>query len=129
MPVFSKLKYLSTDNPVTPGKSLGAGDPAKSMYSNLLPSSKQTGLSIMFGISGRSFIVILETCAPSLNLLPRSVPPAASYVFGPQPESWSTRDRPNVDSKALHMVDYWHLRVWRCCRRCRDCGTVPGPAG
>jgi len=31
-----------------------------------------------------------------------SVPPSASYVFGLQPEVWSTPDQPTVDPTSLH---------------------------
>jgi len=35
-----------------------------------------------------------------------SVPPSASYVFGPQPEGWSTTDQPTVDPTTLHKFTY-----------------------
>ena len=93
------MQELSTDSEVTFRKELGSAKilPTRTGVDPLDVTRPMPDLS---GISQSPMIASPSVIAHSQSGL---VPPAASYVFGPQPEVWSTPDQPNVATQTLHV--------------------------
>jgi len=92
------MHELSTDSEVTFRRVLGSAE--------ILPTRPGVDpLEVtrpMPDLSGTSQSPV--TASPSVIARSQlgSVPPAASYVFGPQPNIWSTPDQHQVDPKTLY---------------------------
>jgi len=95
------MHELSTDSEVTFRRVLGSAEilptrPGVDLLEVTRPMPDLSGTSQLPVTASPSVI----TSQPS-RTLPGLLPPAASYVFGPQPNIWSTPDRPQDVPKTL----------------------------
>ena len=95
------MQELSTDSEVTFRRELGSAEilptrPGVDPLEDTRPMPDLNGIS-QSPITASPSVITRQPSRTS----PGSVPPAASYVFGPQPEVWSTPDHATVDPTTL----------------------------